>query len=56
MKRDYNYSHGTKEIMRCLDTFIRHFSTGYTLYESEMMVRGSYGDIIVDSAMFYLKK
>lgn len=41
--------------MRCLDTFIRHFTTGYTLFESEQMVRGSYGDAIVDSSIYYLK-
>jgi len=55
MKQNYNYSHATKEIMRCLDTFIRHFTTGYTLFESEQMVRGSYGDAIVDSSIYYLK-
>lgn len=60
MKKDkndqYPYSHGTKEIMRALDKFFRWYKFGCTAYESEQMMRSSYGNLIGDSVMFYIKK
>lgn len=51
----YDYSHGTKEIMRALDKYFRWFKSGCTPYEADQMVRSSYGDLIGDSVMFYIK-
>ena len=51
----YNYSHGTTEIMRAVDAFFGWIIKGRSPRDAERMVRGSYGSLITDSALFYIK-